>query len=73
EQYDESMNINGYMSAFMADQGYSAEEAYRIFSVQVFSGVTACFVDTADRPAGTFAPLQVKDVTYTGQPARELE
>ncbi|MFC3851378.1 hypothetical protein ACFOSD_06305 [Salinispirillum marinum] len=72
ERYDESMNINGHISAFVADQGFSPEDAYRIFSVQVFSGVTACYVDAADREAGTFAPLQVTDVKYQGKARRAV-
>lgn len=72
EQFDESMNINGYVSAFLSDLGFSAEEVYRIFSVVVFSGITACYVDSADRPAGHFAPLQVDDIEYSGKEDRQI-
>lgn len=72
EQFDETMNINGYMSAFMSDQGYTPEEVYRIFSALVFSGITACYVDAADRIEGSFAPLKVEDIEYTGVEARKL-
>ncbi len=71
-QFDETMNINGYMSAFLSDQGFSAEEVFRIFSVLVFSGVNACYVDAADRPVGSFSPLRVEDFEYTGRKPREL-
>ena len=71
-EFDETMNINGYVSAFFSDQGYTPLEVYRICSVLVFSGVTACFVDAADREEGTFAPLQVADIDYAGKAAREL-
>ncbi len=72
EQFDEAMNINSYISGFMSDQGYNAIEVYRLFSVLVFSGVNACYVDTADREQGTFAPLHVADIIYSGKPARKL-
>lgn len=70
--FDESMNINGYVSAFLADQGYTAEEVYRIFAVLVTSGVTACYVDTRDRAPEAFLPLRCDDIEYTGKPARPV-
>ncbi|NIB39118.1 hypothetical protein HBA55_05950 [Pseudomaricurvus alkylphenolicus] len=71
-RFDETMNINGYMSGFLSDQGYSPEEVHRIFSALVFSGVTACYVDTVDRPEGAFAPLKVEDIEYSGADSRAL-
>ena len=70
--YDEGMNINGYVSAFLSDQGYTDEEVYRILAVWVFSGVTACYVDTRDRPPESFLPLRCNDIEYTGKPARPV-
>lgn len=70
--FDESMNINGYVSAFLSDQGYTAEEVYRIFAVVVSSGVTACYIDTRDRPPEAFLPLRCDDIEYTGKPARAV-
>ncbi len=71
-EFDESMNINGYVSAFLADQGFSAVEVYRMFSAVVLSGVTACYADTADRLEGSFAPLKTMDVVYKGTPLRSI-
>jgi hypothetical protein len=70
--FDESMNINGYMSAFLSDLGYTAEEVYRIFAVLVTSGVTACYVDTRDRAPDTFLPLRCTDIEYIGTPWRTV-
>jgi hypothetical protein len=70
--YGESMNINGYMSAFLSDQGFTPEEVYRIYSVMVFSGVTACYVEYADRPAHDFLPLRCDDISYIGPSVRTL-
>ena len=66
------MNINGYMSAFLSDLGYTAEEVYRIFAVLVTSGVTACYVDTRDKTPDAFLPLRCADIEYTGELARPV-
>ncbi len=70
--YDETMNINGYMSGFLSDQGITPEECYRIFSVLVASGVTACYVDTRDTAPNSFLPMQCEDIDYQGNPYRPV-
>jgi citrate synthase len=70
--FGESMNLNGYVSAFLSDQGYSAIDIYRIFSVVLSSGVVACSVDYADRDHGSFAPMRVDDIDYTGEEFRVI-
>ena len=72
EEFDEGMNISGYMAAFLSDQGYSPQEAYQIVPVLVASGVTACYVDTLERPAETFLPLRCDDMDYQGPPPRPV-
>jgi hypothetical protein len=72
QHYQESMNVNGYASAMMADHGYSPEEAYRIYPVVVASGVTACYVDTKDKPANTFLALRCDDIDYLGRGERPV-
>jgi len=72
EHFSESMNINGYVSAFMSDQGYTAEESYRVCAILVTSGVTACYVDTYDNSHGVFLPLRCDDIAYKGKPYRAL-
>jgi len=72
DRYDESMNINGYMSGFLSDQGFTPEEIYRIFSILVASGATACYVDTRDKPAETFLPLHCDDIDYQGHAPRDV-
>lgn len=71
-KFDESMNFTGYVAAFLTDQGYSAEDMYRICSILVSSGVTACYVDTFERPPGTFLPMRCEDIDYQGPPPREV-
>lgn len=70
--FNESMNINGYASAFLSDMGYTADEIYRIFAVVVNSGVTACYVDTCDKTPDSFLPLRCADIDYTGPPMRSI-
>jgi len=72
KEHGESININGYVSAFMSDHNYSAKEIYKICGMCVSSGVTACYVDTADKPHGSFFPLRCEDIEYQGKPAREV-
>jgi citrate synthase len=70
--FGEAMNISGYISAFASDHGYSSVDVRRIFSIGVSSGISASHVDYADREQGAFAPLQVCDINYLGQPKRSI-
>lgn len=67
-----AMNIAGYSSAFLSDQGFSPIEAYRIKSLMVASGVTACYIDYFSRPYGSLLPQHCEDIEYVGPPARKL-
>lgn len=71
-EFDEGMNINGYMSAFLSDQGFTPEEVYQMFAVMVASGVTACYLDTYRRPPDTFLPLRCEDIDYQGPVPRTV-
>lgn len=68
--FGETININGYVSAFWSDHGFTPEEAYRIMSLGVASGVAACYTDTRNKPAETFLPLRCEDIDYQGCPER---
>lgn len=72
DKFGESMNINGYASAFLADREFSAEEVYRMCTTLVTSGVTACYLETLAQPEGTFLPLRCDDIDYRGKPEREV-
>lgn len=73
KSHGERMNINGYMSAFLSDQGYTAQEVYQIFSFLVVSGVTACYIDANERLAGGFSPLKTTDIVYKGPALRQVK
>lgn len=70
ERFDESMNINGYASAFLSDQGYSPDEVYQFSVMCVNSGVTACYLDTKRQPPEGFLPQKCEDIDYRGKTPR---
>ncbi len=72
ERFGESMNIGGYASAFMSDQGYSPDDVYLLSTLCVSSGVMACYVEYRNRPVEDFLPLRCDDIDYQGVPLREL-
>lgn len=72
KEHGESININGYVSAFLSDQGYSAEDIYRICALCVMSGVTACFVEEQSKPPFSFLPLRCDDIEYRGKEQRAV-
>ncbi len=72
ENYDESLNVGGYISAFLSDQGLSPQQVYALFPSMVNSGVTACHLQQAQKPDDSFLPQTCADVEYTGAARREL-
>ncbi|MGH1469613.1 MAG: hypothetical protein ACRBCS_00360 [Cellvibrionaceae bacterium] len=70
--FDESMNINGYVTAFMADHNFSAQESYQIFLGLVPSGVAACYIDTKMRKEWSFMPQRCEDIKYQGHQFRSI-
>lgn len=70
--YGESLNIGGYFSAFLVDQGFSPEEIYSITSTMVASGVTSCVIEEFDKPNESFLPLRCDDINYTGPAPRSV-
>ena len=72
QRYGIGINIGGYTSAFMADQGFSPKELYQIKCLCVASGVTACYVDNLQHPENSFLPLQCDEVEYKGPAIRSL-
>lgn len=70
-KYGLGINIGGYTSAFLSDQGFTPMEVYRIKSLCVASGVTACYVDHHDSQI-TFLPLECGDIEYKGAAPRAI-
>jgi len=72
KRFNEGMNINGYISAFLSDQNFSAQEVYQIFSTLVMSGVTACHLEQANEDPESFLPLRCEDIKYTGNQRKKI-
>ncbi|TQV84563.1 citrate/2-methylcitrate synthase [Aliikangiella coralliicola] len=73
QHHDLAMNVAGYSCAFLSDQGFSPQEVYRIKSLMVASGVTACYVDYYERTSGSFLPQRCDDIEYDGHPIRTID
>lgn len=72
EQFGETINLGGYVTAFLCDQNFSPAEIYRICAMSVNSGIHACYVEAADQPPETFFPLHCEDIDYQGKPPRPV-
>lgn len=70
ESCGESMNLAGYIMAFLSDQGFTAAEIHALYSVCVEAGLLACYQEARAAPAEAFLPLRVDDIEYTGPPPR---
>ncbi len=66
----ESMNLAGYLAAFLTDNGFSAKESHILYSICVEGGLLACYTDALKVPPDTFMPMRVEDVQYAGPPPR---
>lgn len=66
----ESMNLAGYIMAFMSDLDYAADEIHALYSICVEAGLLACYRDAVLAPADAFMPMRVEDVQYSGPPPR---
>jgi citrate synthase len=73
DRFNEGMNINGYVAAFLSDQNFSGEEMYQLFATTVMSGVTACFLEQKNKEPDSFLPLRCDDIKYTGPAKRKIE
>ncbi len=67
------MNAGGYVAAFLADQGFTADEIYQLKSLVVGAGVMACAIDNKKKGTNTFLPQRCDDIEYQGAPARTLK
>lgn len=73
ERFNLAMNVAGYSCAFLSDQSFTPQEVYRIKSLMVASGVTACYADFLERPANSFLPQKCDDILYVGKAVRKLD
>lgn len=71
-KYGETMNLLGYATAFLLDQGFTHQDVYRLLSCWVSSGIHACYAEAADQPPESFFPLHCEDIDYQGKPPRPV-
>lgn len=72
KHYSMGINIGGYTSAFMLDQGFTPEEVYIIKNMCVASGVTACYTEYKQQQENAFLPQQCNDIEYLGHQPRPI-
>ncbi|HHM06322.1 MAG TPA: hypothetical protein ENJ19_11380 [Gammaproteobacteria bacterium] len=72
DKHGESMNLAGYIMAFLSDQGMTAEQIYRIYALCVNNGIHACYAEAYDNPPESFLPLRCEDIEYTGHAPRPV-
>lgn len=72
QKYSETININGYVAAFMSDQGYSPRELYNLAAVSVLAGVEACYLEYSANAYGSYLPQRCDDVEYIGPKKRPV-
>lgn len=71
-EHGESINLAGYVAAFLTDQGVTPGDIYRLYSMCVNSGVHACYGEAYDNPAESYLPMRCDDVEYVGVPYRSV-
>jgi hypothetical protein len=65
-----TMNYGAIAAALAADLGLSPRE-YGSYMLPAFlAGMPPCYIDAAEKPAGTLLPLPCDSVGYTGTPKR---
>lgn len=73
DEADESMNLAGYITAFLADLGYRADEIHAVYAICVQGGLLACYREAVTGAPDTFMPMRVDDVRYTGPAPRRWD
>jgi citrate synthase len=72
ERAGEGLNIAGYFTAFMKDQGYSIDEIMGIAALSVTTGIYAGYFEYIKQAPEAFLSLKVSDIQYTGQSIRKV-
>lgn len=73
DEAGESMNLAGYITAFLADLGYRAEEIHAVYAICVEAGLLACYREAVTGTPDGFMPMRVDDVRYTGPAPRRWD
>lgn len=69
---NESINIAGFLVAFMADQGFSPLDTMRTLTTIVNGGIHACHIEEEENAPLSFMPVMCKDIDYQGRSKRNI-
>ncbi len=73
-EYQERMNLAGYITAFLLDQGMTPAQIHVVSSFCTNAGIHACYAEQAnDRPPGSILPLRCDDIDYIGVAPRTVD
>ena len=73
-QYQERMNLAGYITAFLLDQEMTPDHIHVISAFCTNAGIHACYAEQAiDRPPGSILPLRCDDIDYIGVAPRTVD
>jgi hypothetical protein len=64
------MNYASLTAALAADMGLSVREFHHFQVPMLLAGMTPCFIEAAERPAGTLFPTPCARIAYEGTPKR---
>jgi hypothetical protein len=64
------MNYAALTAGLAADLGLSVTEFHHFQLPMLLAGMTPCYIEAAERPAGTLFPLSCEDIAYEGVPPR---
>ena len=70
--YNETLNLGGYLSAFLRDNDFNCEQISQLTVMSVNSGVSACYSEACTNPPESFLPLRCDDIDYQGLSPRSL-
>ncbi len=69
----EGLNLSGFFSAFMLDQGFTMDEIMGIAAFSVTGGVYAAYFEYINQPPNIFLALRVDDIDYIGPKLRNTK
>lgn len=69
-RYKYQINMSAVAAALMADHGFSPDDFHRLACLSFVGGMLPCYIDTHDKPEGSFFPLRTRRIDYRGTPER---
>ena len=60
------MNIAGAVAGLVADEGRAPDDHYYMAALSFVAGMMPCYIDSRDKPEGSFFPLRVARIDYKG-------